>query len=189
MPCNPKPKLNLMIDLETLSTEPNAAILSIAAKPFLHSEPRETFYMRLDPLQYDAYSPAYSVCQDTINWWDKQHPAARREVFGGTESILTAMTAFSFYCISLDAQIIPWSKGSDFDLPILANAFDQCNIPIPWKYDDHRCFRTLDKLMSKNWPTEPFKGTKHSALDDAIHQAELAQKYLIELQSRGLIIQ
>ena len=68
-----------------------------------------------------------------------------------------------------------WSNGADFDVPMLAHAYTQVGIEIPWKFWNARCFRTWKSLPgSKNVKLPPMAGVKHNALTDAVTQAQHA---------------
>lgn len=170
-------RLNVMIDLETLSTEPNAAILSLGAAPFLNPAPLETFYARVDPKDYNAQEQRkFHISNQTLAWWKSQDANAQAEAFGGTSSLLMVLSDFSEYCAmikkSTGSIIIPWSKGADFDLPIIRNAFDAFGISLPWAYYNHRCYRTLEALgKSTGMVMIENKAMKHNALEDAKNQA------------------
>ena len=66
-----------MLDLETLSTAPNAAVTAIGAVAFntntleLHDKP---FYRVID--LEDAITPGLDVSGSTLNWWIRQSEAA-----------------------------------------------------------------------------------------------------------------
>ena len=65
-----------------------------------------------------------------------------------------------------------WSNGADFDLPMLAHAYNQVGIEVPWKFWNSRCFRTYKNLPNaKNIRVEAL-GVKHNALSDAYQQAQ-----------------
>jgi len=72
---------DLMIDIETVGTGPEACILTIAAQSF---NPLGTgyypqyFYARIDP---DS-QPGRNIEQGTIDWWATQPPEAQEEAFG-----------------------------------------------------------------------------------------------------------
>ena len=68
-----------------------------------------------------------------------------------------------------------WSNGADFDVPMLAHAFSQVQMEMPWKFFNSRCFRTYKNLPGAKNVGVPFAGTKHNALADAYHQAQTLQ--------------
>ena len=62
-----------MIDLETLSTNPNATILTVGGvkfDPYTMAEPSQGMYFRVD---VDSQTEmGRDVMQETVNWWSKQ---------------------------------------------------------------------------------------------------------------------
>jgi hypothetical protein len=65
-----------------------------------------------------------------------------------------------------------WGNGADFDLPILAGAYQAVDRPVPWHPWNGRCYRTLKNLLPAV-AAPPRASKKHHALDDAIYQAML----------------
>lgn len=109
---------HIHLDLETLSTEANAVILSIGAcwfdpqgDGFLHSwpdnphpdGPEEKFYpFCLTPLNFEAKIDIQScldvgmaVSGSTLTWWSQQSDEARKRAFGGTTTIREALNDFA----------------------------------------------------------------------------------------------
>jgi hypothetical protein len=63
-----------------------------------------------------------------------------------------------------------WANGSDFDLPIIANAYRACGYSnAPWPYFNGRDYRTVRKMFPKSvlneYTVEP--ACAHDALEDA----------------------
>ena len=72
--------MDLMIDIETLSTGPNATIMTIAAQVFDPAStgwPDRHFYARVTP----ESQPNRDIDDTTIAWWATQVPEARKEIF------------------------------------------------------------------------------------------------------------
>lgn len=70
-----------------------------------------------------------------------------------------------------------WSKGADFDIPIVANMCKTSGLSIPWNFRQIRCFRTIEASIKNlaDWgpglPEERlFSEPEHSALGDARFQ-------------------
>ena len=65
--------IHAMIDLETLSTNPNAVILTLGAvkfDPYTVMKPYDDLYFRVD---VDSQTEmGRDVMQDTLDWWGKQ---------------------------------------------------------------------------------------------------------------------
>ena len=74
--------MDLMIDIETLSTHPNAIILNIGAigfNPFTDDiYTQHSFYTRID---VDSQSNRHELAE-TMDWWLNQSTLAQEEAFG-----------------------------------------------------------------------------------------------------------
>lgn len=171
-----------MVDLETLSTKHNAAILSIGATTFLEPAIQSSsFYDKISP-SCNAYVSdfeygSFHTSSLTLDWWGIQEPSIKDEAFSGTKSIEVVITNFAAWVGRLDGEIIIWSYGANFDEPILQNALSYCGIKSPWIYKNVRCFRTLVALYPEILAPE-VNNLKHNALADARYQAAWAEKIL-----------
>lgn len=163
---------DVMIDLETMGTGPDSAIVSIGAVEFDRAAQQlgETFYVAID--LKSAQQTGGVIDADTVLWWLKQSSQAREALCGTSVQMASALASFSGWlrgrCELRDVRI--WGNGSDFDNVILANAYRRLAVPVPWKFWNNRCYRTW-----KNEHPEAVlrrSGTHHNALDDAISQAE-----------------
>lgn len=168
---------HIMIDLETMSTRSNAAIISIGAVHFDSDNLFESFYM---PVSLKSCMDLnLHTSQSTIDWWMKQSAEARAAwQTEDAPSLFIAMVKFTEWVrtIGTDKQICPWGNGADFDLPIIGSAYHALDAEPPWKYYNHRCFRTMRGMFEVG--EMPRAGTYHHALDDALHQAKHLQKIL-----------
>lgn len=163
---------DIMLDLETMGTAPNSAIIAIGAVAFdlRHGVLGEEFY---EVIQLESAVESGGVIDpSTVLWWMKQGDAARAEFaiagYRHNESLLS-FSAWVNYVSSFEKAKI-WGNGADFDNVILASAYRRGNMQLPWKFWNNRCYRTLKSLH----PDVPLKrsGTYHKAIDDAISQAE-----------------
>ena len=79
-----------MIDLETLSTKPNATILTIGGvkfDPYSFTEPSQGMYFRVD---VDSQtSTGREVMQETMDWWQTQPKEIQDEALGEKDRIPT----------------------------------------------------------------------------------------------------
>ncbi|SEG16123.1 3'-5' exonuclease [Marinobacterium lutimaris] len=192
-----KPKYtDVMVDLETLSQQPTAAILSIGAVAF-NPETGElgaTFYTVVD-LQ-SCIDAGLTIDGGTFYWWLKQAPAAQEAIMEQTVDVTTlsddlpqtesnmrrldqALISFMDFINRKtvgERHVHLWGNGSDFDNAILGNAYRASTLPIPWAFWNNRCYRTL-KNQFRDIKLDR-SGTHHNALDDAITQAEHAIRLL-----------
>lgn len=174
---------DIMIDLETLSTSPNAAVLTIGAIKFdpfnneLENPSCEKFYVKVDIDSCDELE--LDVSNDTLDWWSKQSKEAQEEAFS-TEGRIHIREAFNkFYKFCWGAKRV-WSHGAAFDTVICENIFRKLNKAVPWSFWEVRDTRTLFDLGID--PQRP-PVLKHHALEDAWNQTVGVQNVFQRLSS------
>jgi hypothetical protein len=166
--------LNVMLDLETMSTKPNAALLSIGAVKFSLEDNKivETFYRTVDA--QDCKRLGLHFCPDTVRWWSRKPKHVLEELRRDNKPLREALSDFSVW---YGHKKIPvWANGSDFDNVIIEQAYCAVDLARPWDYHYNRCYRTIAALFP-NIPEPERVGDHHNALDDAVHQA----KHLLEI--------
>ena len=155
-----------MIDLETLSTNLNAAILTLGAVIFdpFTNDPMQELYIRIKLEEQEELGA--EIDPNTIEWWSKQQPEIIEEAFGEENriTIQEAMSQFHKFAWNCDKF---WSHGATYDLIILQLMFKQVVLAYPWSYYDMRDTRTLFDLADAEMP----QAQKHNALEDAKRQA------------------
>jgi hypothetical protein len=165
---------HVMIDTETLATTADACILSIGAVKFdLDSEAVDDngFYASIS---VDSnLELKRRISEDTLIWWMAQGPAAQGVFHESKQTLRTALEEFADWLAASDIHV--WSNGGDFDLPILAHAFVQCGMEVPWKFWNSHCFRTYKNLPGAKAIRSPVTGVKHNALSDAHQQVVTLQ--------------
>ena len=174
---------DIMIDLETLATVPDAAILTIGAVKFdpfgddLKDPKCEKFYVRID---LDSCDRLGLVTSDaTIEWWSQQDKAAQDEAFSpdGRIDIADAMNQLYKFCWGAKRV---WAHGSSFDIIMCEHVFRKVGKAIPWQFWTVRDTRTLFDLgINPNRASI----TAHNALADAVDQAQGVQKIFRTLRS------
>ena len=163
-----------MLDLETMGTSVNSAIVSIGAVEFSEGLGiTDRFYVNID-LQ-SCMDKGMEINAKTLMWWMKQSDEARKSLTGDTIPLRDALKSFREWVVKGNENVQIWGNGSDFDNAMISNAYSKFNATQPWNYWDNRCYRTLVYSL----PKLEFKrdGTHHNALDDAEYQA----KHLIAL--------
>ena len=162
---------DIMIDLETLATSSNSAILTIAGIRFNFSKEyrnidnpylMDYFYCRVD-----TESQYYrDIDDDTVEWWSKQDQEAKIEAFSPEDrlSFEDAMLAFNHWAAGGDRY---WANGAAFDFPVLESANRQLGFTSPWKYWQAMDARTVYKLCPVHYSPTKFK---HHALFDCLNQ-------------------
>jgi len=71
----------VMIDIETLGTEPGCAILSIGAVHFTAAGRGETLYRNID--RASCEDAGLEIDEETVKWWSEQDEAAQAVLSGG----------------------------------------------------------------------------------------------------------
>lgn len=161
-------KNTLMLDLETTGTRPGCCILSIGAAGIDRDGNEVNFYCRIN---YDkSKAEGFEDDSATLAWWLKQDTATRNESFGGNEDPQDVVNEFvDFVRKNFDTSakdFTVWSKGSDFDFPILKAYLDAYDLPCPWPYYFQRDYRTLQAVFPFIKRAEA-NIEKHNAYEDA----------------------
>lgn len=176
--------MKIMLDLETLSTRSNAAVVAIGAAAFDRTGVSEyQFYRVITPRS--AEKAGLHISSDTFAWWCAQSDTAR-SLFADKAAIALpeALHEFSAWCNKVKVDEM-WGNGSDFDNVILSSAYEAVEAWRPWKHDQNRCYRTLKAMVSPEvqnalW-NKHFVGVHHHALDDAVRQANIAVEIFAQL--------
>lgn len=138
----------MIIDLETLGTDPGAVIVSVAA---ITKDGRE-FAANVDI--DDAMSYGLTIDPKTLRWWLRRYskhlvsnPQPLRWVLGDL---------FRMY----RGELV-WVRGPDFDIPIIEAAAKAAGMNVPWKFWSVRDVRTAAMVAQLDIPTK-----QHDALQD-----------------------
>ncbi|MEG1587578.1 MAG: 3'-5' exonuclease [Bacteroidales bacterium] len=185
--------INVMVDIETTSTENNAGILSIALVPF---DPQNGEFLKkagegaandhlpgeLAPRSFypsltDQFFHGAHFDSETQDWWKNKPDSVKNEIINDQRfSFYNSMQSVeSFIQILRDKyvhhgdapRILFWSQGIDFDRRILENAFERNGIEIPWKYYDWMDCRTVTTLFGIEHDRSKIV---HSAYADCVNQ-------------------
>lgn len=161
--------MNVVLDIESLSLQPDAVILSLGAvtdRNILDCD----FYMEFD--WCDQELAGRRVDQDTLTWWQEQESESPGLCpMDGNILLEHGLESFSAWLAyikdGLEEPLHIWARGPQFDIVVLENAFRQHKLPIPWKYKDILDIRTAIHCSGNHTElAQPEK--KHHALSDAI---------------------
>ena len=170
--------IHAMIDLETLSTNPDAVILTVGGVKFdPHSSmnPYNDLYFRVD---VDSQTNlGRHVMQDTLDWWGKQPAEITEEALGDKDRISLDDMIKQINKFSVGEDVF-WCQGPLFDYAILQNIYSQLGHPVPWQYWQIRDSRTLFSLVPRE--REKREGL-HNALEDCKFQAKKVQRVYRQL--------
>lgn len=157
----------LMIDLETTGKRPGCCILSIGAAGIDKNGLEVNFYARI---HHDkSKDEGFDDDPETIAWWRKQDTVTLKEAFGGMEGpqdVVNEFVAFVNKNFDMSDGFTVWSKGSDFDFPILKAYLDAYDLPCPWPFYFQRDYRTLQAVFPFIKRAEA-NIEKHNAHEDA----------------------
>lgn len=167
--------MDCMVDLETLSSASDAAIISIGAVKFSPANNAivNRFFLNVEP--QSCVDIGMRMDADTIMWWMKQSHEARAQFDAPKTPIKEALQQFSsFLGANANANFL-WGNGATFDNVILANAYKLAGIKRPWPFWADRCYRTVKELYP-HITIDRSAGTHHNALSDAENQANHLMK-------------
>lgn len=170
---------DIMIDLETLGTTADAVIVSIGAVRFNLEAGLAAFF----PCDTDRFYSVVSIDSQasrhisaaTLKWWMGQNAQAQAVFAERSIDITLALIGLGAFVLATPGRPNVWSNGADFDLPMLAHAYRQYGVTLPWAPYAGRCYRTYKNLPGARAVTVPRTGEHHNALDDAIYQAQHLQ--------------
>jgi hypothetical protein len=182
---------HVMFDLETMSLRPNAAILSIGAveMDLVNLRLGKQFYSTVD--LESCLAVGLHKDEATAQWWAEQSPAARDALEHGATPLKESLSALSeWLAIYIEPDIRQrrvWSCGASFDIVILESAYTACEKEIPWKFNNHMCYRTKKNEHKLTVPNAWVPVLKHHALEDAVAQAlHLLDIYRFEQRPRTI---
>lgn len=170
--------LDLMVDIESLSLDPRAKVLTIGVVFFDRAEDigvfehEELYHLSLDDQLDRIESP------ETRAWWESEpSQQAYAEAFRGQG------LPVSFALGALTGQILRtkpsriWARGPQFDLVVLRSLFADHSLPVPWSHKQERDSRTIEHEFADMIGTPTFvNACEHSALQDAIYEAKMIQQ-------------
>lgn len=166
--------MDVMLDLETLSTRPWSVILTLGAIKFSPWEDdvdqNKGLYVRPDvdeQLAMDRH-----VQDETVTWWGTQTEEVREEALGPEDriSINDMIDQLNRFLVGVDNI---WCQGPAFDIVILEDLYRQVGRPTPWQFWQIRDSRTLFSVHGD--PRDKNRHGAHNALIDCYYQARAVQ--------------
>lgn len=162
--------MKVMLDLETLGTDPGCAILEIA----LYTSDGRCYYAR--PTLDDQLQAGLWIDPDTLRFWSKQPTFSKLMTAEGQVPAAVALMKLSTWLRNQgefsEDPIELWACGEDWSW--LKAAFQAYNIPLPWKYNQVRDYRTirdtLDPHGQVSLSRDMVQFPLHDALSDARYQ-------------------
>lgn len=173
--------IHVNIDLETLSTRPDAHLISVGAAAYVDGQ-LETFHAYVN----EQGQEGRHVSPETLQWWREQNQEAQDRIVEGTASakgLEQVLRQFSLWYAKLGTdrdRLYPWGNGAGFDIAILEHAFASKGLTTPWQFWTARDLRTVKYLaqsLGANVEIER-EGVHHDARDDAVHQLKVCHACL-----------
>lgn len=184
---------HIVLDLETLGTSVDAAILSIGAVA-LDSRYQPVSYFSAGPISLESNREAErEVTSGTLLWWMQQPVEARDFSFTTDDDCMHLYTALESFCRWGDFAYRSkrvWGNGPEFDNIIVEramHAYSADPTAVLWNYSDNQSLRTVRLLDQQlqlfgTW-TPPV--ISHVALFDAYAEALYLQDVMSKLRALG----
>ncbi len=166
---------HMMIDLETMGKNPDAAVISIGAIFF---DPQTGDIGPEFSKTIDLDTAGGVIDRDTVKWWLKQSREAQSAILADEIPLDDALLQLREFIDENSGEFFVqvWGNGTSFDNVILRRSYERQGIPCPWRYHNDRDVRTIVELGKTIYfdarTVIPFEGVRHNALDDARHQAK-----------------
>ncbi|EHX2720535.1 3'-5' exoribonuclease, partial [Escherichia coli] len=166
---------HMMIDLETMGKNPDAAVISIGAIFF---DPQTGDIGPEFSKTIDLDTAGGVIDRDAVKWWLKQSREAQSAILADEIPLDDALLQLREFIDENSGEFFVqvWGNGTSFDNVILRRSYERQGIPCPWRYHNDRDVRTIVELGKTIYfdarTVIPFEGVRHNALDDARHQAK-----------------
>lgn len=164
--------IEAVIDIETLSTNNNALILTIGAIKFKRNEEikelkkMDTFYSKI--IKKSCLKLGMHIDENTLEWWKKQPKESQYEALHDKTNRIEIKDALIKLSDFLKDVKCIWANSPNFDCVILENAYKSCELDIPWNFWQLRCCRTLYDIAKVNLNT--ISVVSHNSLEDCYRQ-------------------
>lgn len=175
-----KPRqLHTMLDIETFSSSPDAAIAQISAIDFYVGEEFEIqsqFTANINQASNQAIDRHYS--NQTLDWWAERPIEVQKLLMTNQRSVNDVMQEFIEW---LSPKSLIWCQGMSFDLPIIKSTLAALDIEIPWNYWNERDSRTLFKSLDVDMQAHR-SADCHNSLVDVVDQARVLNHLLYQIE-------
>lgn len=162
-----KDRMNWMLDGETLAVCPNAVLRNLALAPFTLSTAETKESLRAKTLSIwisgeDQLKHGREIDEDTWNWWNKNYARAHQghpdEIYAAhilgdhpdDMSVEDACQTIAAYMNDIKADGLIFSRGSNFDFPILESLFKNAKMEIPWNTWKVTCSKSIIRFICED---------------------------------------
>lgn len=177
----------IMVDIETLSTRRDAAIIAVAAVEFDVNRVYNSYIGYVDPKKALGHQSV-----STLAFWENQSPKVKAKVWNGTDTTETILNNLRTWMTGERCKMEVWANSPSFDLVILESSYEAINSITPFIFYKQRDMRTLLGLVdeikgSDRWRKTtpvpyPGDGNPHEPYYDCVKQI-LGVQHAISLLS------
>jgi hypothetical protein len=164
--------MHIMLDLETMSLAPNAALVSIGAVLMTpRGEEINNFYRSISLAS--SVDAGLHIDPNTVMWWMQQSDRARGALAIQARPLHEVLRDFAQWADVQEPSgglVGVWGNGAASDNVWLAEAYRAAGQPRPWSHKQDRCYRTF-RAMHRDVADPPPSEAEHDALADARWQA------------------
>lgn len=180
--------IEVMIDLETLGTQPGSVVMSVGAVAS-----NDAVYLQPVSIKDQLYA-GLTVDPSTLAWWKQQSREAWEVSSSGRAALSESLADFANWLMDLrrgsensatGEKLRLWGDSASFDLTLLTCVYRAANVPVPWNYREECCYRTLRNVLSSEKPAAKLQ---HDALSDARAQMEHLMQMLQSLKTQPITI-
>lgn len=160
---------DIIIDYESLSLLPNAAVIELGAVSFVNNPEKIPTYAELISNSFRAkfiistQKGHRDFNKETVEWWKSQKEEAKQILIPSSIDV-TVEEGHRMFVHWLDNQAgytkksHLWCRGNNFDIPVLSDCLRQTGInhPVIQKYGSYRDIRTaIESYMGRDVTTAP----------------------------------
>lgn len=159
---------NIMLDIETVSSECTSAVIQISMVKFNWDSEKINEAMEMNLELDEQIQKGLHISSSTLSWWSKTNPELFNKILTTYPvRVAQALNAIIEF-VSPDDYV--WCHAT-FDIPILTNLFRVYNKKVPWKYARVRDIRTLVDLSGLDLGQYDWNKEKtHDSMDDCVFQ-------------------
>ena len=161
---------DVMLDLETLSTDSNGVIVSISAVQCNMETGEVGESIEIGLKIQEQLDKGAVIDGDTVMWWLSQPKSAQNELTRLYQhKVSVGLDTLSMFLKKVQCNAL-WGNSSTFDNVMLRNLYNRHGIRLEIPFWADRCVRTRVADRGINTKDVVFDGIKHRGIDDCLHQ-------------------
>lgn len=182
---------HVMIDIETMASSKDAAVISIGLAHFNPSTGEIVSTLEVRNTLKAQREMNRRFDPDTVEWWLRQSREARQALLAkprhdNATDMMKEVDAYLHGVCSSQWDLALWAKGPSFDLMICRDLAEACEVRWKGHFSREYCVRTMLMIAKANaWEDilamEP--EVAHGALSDSIHQAKQVMEVMKRLKA------